>query len=140
MIFFILPIIAVTTGIIVFSVNKIQQKEKKICVSLIIINIVIIAIFRFVVPVASKYSEIIIPFWINIVVNIVLILILFNDKIRINIKSVILIIIIYFLCMIFIPTYKLENHEHTFINGRESIHEYIDYYNYYGIRIKRNYK
>ena len=60
MIFFILSIIAVTTGIIVFSVNKIQQKEKKICVSLIIINIVIIAIFRFVVPAASKYSEIII--------------------------------------------------------------------------------
>lgn len=140
MIFFILPISVLITGIIVFSINKIQQKEKKICVCFVIINIAIIAIFRFIVPVASKYSEIIIPFWINIVINVVLLLMLFNEKIKINIKSTILILFIYFLCMIFIPTYRLENHEHIFTNESEKIYKYVDYYNFYGIRLKRNYK
>lgn len=140
MIFFLIPIIIVVIGIIVFAINKIEQKEKKLGLCFVIINIVIIAFFRFIWPGASKYSEIIIPFWMNIIINIILLIVLFNKKITIGIKSILSIIIIYFLLMIFIPTYRLEEHEHTFINGYEHIQEYVDYYDCYGIKLKRSYK
>lgn len=140
MIFFLIPIIIVVVGIIVFATNKVEQKEKKIGLCLVIINIVLIAFFRFIWPGASKYAEIIIFFWINIIINIILLIVFFNKKIMIGIKSIVAIIIIYFLLMIFIPTYRLEDHEHTFINGNESIQEYIDYYDCYGIKLKRSYK
>ena len=89
-----------------------------------------------------QYGEILNTILIIIFINILLVIFLISKKIKKNNILVLIIIIIYFLFMIFVPVYKLEDHEHIFNNDmfRERIIEYKDYYNIYGIRLKRNYK
>ncbi len=140
MIFFLIPIIILVIGIIIFSTKNMEVKQNKICLYVVIINIVISCFFRFIFPGGSKYGEITIYFLISIIINAFLLIILFNKKIKFSVKSIIAIITIYLLLMIFIPTYRLEGHEHEYINGNENIQEYIDYFDCYGINLKRIYK
>ena len=121
----------------IFSTKKLEAKQNRACLCVVIINIAIICFCRFILPGGSKYGEITIYFWINMIINIFLLIILFNKRIKISVKSIIAIITVYLLLMIFIPTYKLENHEHKFINGNENIQKYIDYFDCYGIKLKR---
>lgn len=86
---------------------------------------------------SMNLSSITILFWIAVLINIILLILLLNSKIVLNKKTAIILLVIYFVCMILIPAYKHEGHEHTFTNGFESIDTYSDYYNSYGIKLKR---
>ena len=140
MIYFLIPIIILIIGIIIFITKKVEIKQNKVCLCVVIINIAIICFFRFILPGGSKYGEITIYFWINIIINVFLLIILLNKRIKISVKSTIAIITIYLLLTIFIPTYRLESHEHKYINGNENIQKYIDYFDCYSIKLKRFYK
>lgn len=138
---FILPILIIPVIFISLLItNKVGDKTKKVCILLQILNLFIILFFRYIFPGPCKYGEIIITIMINIFINILLFTLLINKKIKINNKLVAIVIMFYFLFMIFIPVYKLEDHEHKFNNGEEKILAYEDYYNFYGIKLKRNYK
>ena len=140
MAFFLIPIIILIIGIIIFNTKKLETKQNRAFLYIVIINIAIICFCRFIFPGGSKYGEITIYFWINIIINVFLLIILFNKRIKISVKSIIAIITIYLLFTIFIPTYRLEGHEHKYMNGNENIQKYIDYFDCYGIKLKRSYK
>lgn len=137
MILVLVPIIIILLEIVITITNRIEEKNKRIAASLVMINILVIAFFRFIFPAGSKYAELTIYFWINIVLNIIILIVLCNKKIKINNIITSILIIIYFIFMFTVPTYKLEGHKHEFIDGRESIIEYKDYYNLYSMRLIR---
>lgn len=170
MIIVLIPIIAIIIAILVHISKKSYSIEKKLCFTILILNIFLILFFRLLWPGVTHYASITILFWINILINVIFIILLINSKLMLSKKTAAILLIIYFISMIFIPIYKVENHEHIFINennystinkndentinntgihnifseaekflgGRtEKIKEYIDYYNCYGIKIKR---
>lgn len=61
-------------------------------------------------------------------------------NIKINKKVSLVLMTVYFICMVFLPIYNVENHVHDFSHGYEIIKDSIDYYNCYSIRINRIYK
>ena len=137
MILVLVPVIIMLLIILITIANKIEFKNKRIAISVVITNILIITFFRFIFPAGSKYAELTIYFWINIALNIIILIVLCNKKIKINNIITSILIIIYFIFMFMVPTYKLEGHRHEVINGRESIIEYKDYYNLYSMRLVR---
>lgn len=172
MIIVLIPIIAIIIAILVYVSKKSYSIEKKFCFTILILNIFLILFLDYYGQV-THYASITILFWINILINVIFIILLINSKLILSKKTAAILLIIYFISMIFIPIYKVENHEHIFINennyntinkndentinntrinnifneaekfldGRtEKIEKYIDYYNCYGIKIKRVYQ
>ena len=140
MIFGIIPIIFVVSIIIIAITKKIEAREKKVSMIVLVINIFVMLFFRFMWPAESHYAEITIALYISLIINIVIFVILLLKTIKINKKVSIVLMTVYFICMTFLPIYKIEEHEHDFSQGYEIIKDYIDYYNCYSIRINRIYK
>ena len=165
---FLIPFIEIFIAILLlFLFKKSKSIEKKVCVTIFIINICLILYFR--VLFQSYITNL---FWLIILINIIF-LILFNSKLILKKKIALLLLVIYFICLIFIPIYKFEDHEHVFIDENnnnniasvntentsnntitntmrneaekyinlriEKIVYFIDYYNFYGIKLKRIY-
>lgn len=169
MIFVLIPIIAIVLAILVIILKKLDSIEKKICLTVLFFNILIILFFRLLWPGETHYADITIFFWINVLINIISLIIVLSSKIKINKKIAVLSIIIYLICMVCMPVYKFEDHVHILVNENknesttinenksnnrkisdilnelndslplmsEIIESYIDYYNCYGIKIKR---
>ena len=168
MIFFLIPFIEIIIAILLlFLFKKSNSIEKKVCVTIFIINICLILYLK--VLFQSYITNL---FWLIILFNIIF-LILFNSKLILKKKIALLLLTIYFICLIFIPIYKFEDHEHVFIDENnnnniasvntentsnntitntmrneaekylnlriEKIENFIDYYNFYGIKLKRIY-
>ena len=140
MIFFIILIIFVVSIVTIAIIKKVETREKRVSIIVLLINIFVMLFFRFMYPVESHYGEITIAFYISLIINITLFLILLLKTTKINKKIFIVLMIVYFICMIFLPIYKVKNHEHDFLQENEIIKDYIDYYNCYSIHINRIYK
>ncbi len=164
----IFAVIVAIIGIVIFLIYNHNKREKDIKEQeersqkgswrkiLIIINICIICFFKFIFPGSAKYSAPTICFFISIFINIIVIVLIFNKKLLTKKRILNCIVIVYFLLMIGLPVYKLDNHEHIFDDTRsytvntsegkefafpyEKIIEYTEYYNCYGIRIYRQAK
>ncbi len=140
MIFVIILIILVLFMVAIAITKKIETAEKRISMIILLINISVMLFFRFMWPAESHYAEITVVLYISLIINIAMFVILLLKNIKINKKISIVLMIVYFICMIFLPIYKVENHEHDSSQGYEIIEECIDYYNCYSIRINRIYK
>ena len=140
MIFFIIQMIFVVSIITIAITKKVEIREKRVSIIVLLINIFVMLFFRFMCPVESSYGEITIAFYILLIINITLFVILLLKTKKVNKKIFIVLMIVYFICMFFLPIYKVESHEHDFSQGNESIKYYIDYYNCYSIQINRIYK
>lgn len=140
MIFFIIPIIFVVSIITISITKKVEIREKRVSIIVLLINIFVMLFFRFMWPAESSYGKITIAFYISLIINITLFVILLLKTTKMNKKIFIVLMIVYFICMFFLPIYKVESHEHDFSQGNESIKDYIDYYNCYSIQINRIYK
>ncbi len=134
MIFFFIILIAIF--VLVLRAAKSKKNIKISCLIIVLINLFFIVFSRFLWPGVTHYAELIFSFWIILIVNFVLLLILFISKIKLNLKLMIIILAVFFLLMLFTPVYKFENHEHTIINGHEAIRSYTEYYNCYGIKLR----
>lgn len=169
MIVFLIPTIAIIIAILFCISKKTYSLVKKICFIILILNISFMSFFSIIF--FGTYN---ILFLINFLINIIFIILLTNLKFELSNKTAVILLIIYFIIMIILPVYKVEDHEHIFVNensynnsdnkninnilsnnvidnmiveaekhldGRtEMIIEYIDYYNIYGIKLKRIYK
>ncbi len=149
-------VIIAIIGIIIF----VQEQEKYAKSGnwikfMIILNIGIIGFIKFIFPGNAKYSDSTIWFYVSILINIIMLVLVFNKKLLAKKKIINGIIILYFLFMIGLPVYKFEDHTHIFddlktdIIGNsvledgatyEQIIGYTEYYNCYGLRIYRQTK
>ena len=161
MIVFLIPIVIVVFGVIIFFIHNNKAKENTFNKQdnpkysnwikfLVIINICIICFFKFIFPGDAKYSEPTIFFYVSLLINIITIILVFNKKIVQKKIVVICTVVVYFLLMIILPVYKLDDHKHIFDNTRthtytvgevtftspyEEIISYTNYYNCYGLKL-----
>lgn len=155
MIVFLIPIVIVVFGVIIFLVHNTFKKTDSPKYSgwikfLVIINICIICFFKFIFPGDAKYSEFTIFFYVSLLINIITIILVFNKKILQKKRLIICTVVVYFLLMFVLPVYKLDDHQHifdytrtytdtiqgiTFTSPYEEIISYTNYYNCYGIKL-----
>ena len=135
---------------LIYNHNKrekdIEEQEKSIRKGnwrkvLLIINISLILFIKFALP------SLTFTVWgyLSILINIAVIILVFNEKLQTKKMVMNCIIIIYFLLMIGIPVYKVEYYQHLHDNeGPEhwgiSTSEEYGLYNCYGFRIYRQTK
>ena len=76
MIFFIIQMIFVVSIITIAITKKVEIREKRVSIIVLLINIFVMLFFRFMCPVESSYGEITIAFYILLIINITLFVIL----------------------------------------------------------------
>lgn len=111
MIVFLIPILAIIIAMLVYSSKKSYLIEKKICFSVLVLNVFLILCLGI-----SSFANISILFWVNILINVIFILLLKNPKIVLSKKTVVIFLVIYLFLMFIIPVYKVDGHDHVFID------------------------
>lgn len=131
---------------------KVISKLLKI---LVVINLLVILILKFFTKGVSHTSTPTVWFYISLVINVIAIILISNKNLLKRKILYGLVVILYIVLMIVLPVYKVDGQESVvddsktnyttfagvdYIITYENVVDYTDYYNLYGLKLKRDVK